>query len=202
MNMRQTPMAYSPQTNYLYAVGCVNPAWMKRANTGWEFIQPTRLPGQKQYGVLAAIDARTAKIAWQKRLPYSECEGSGGALTTAGGLMFHSEPDGVFQAYDARTGDELWRFQTGELGLGGGAGPSAAAAMTYEVRGEQMIAPANNRAVWAFGWRHARRVPAAPAPPPVTRMDRRVADANAVLGTVNVQHRLGQQEDRLPTTTA
>ena len=57
MNMRQTPMAYSPQTNYLYAVGCVNPAWMKRANTGWEFIQPTRLPGQKQYGVLAAIDA-------------------------------------------------------------------------------------------------------------------------------------------------
>ena len=55
MNMRQTPMAYSPQTNYLYAVGCVNPAWMKRATTGWEFIQPTRLPGQKQYGVLATV---------------------------------------------------------------------------------------------------------------------------------------------------
>ena len=164
MNMRQTPMAYSPQTNYLYAVGCVNPAWMKRANTGWEFIQPTRLPGQKQYGVLAAIDARTAKIAWQKRLPYSECEGGGGALATAGGLMFHAEPDGVFLAYDAKTGNELWRFQTGEVGLGGGAGPSAAAAMTYESHGQQFVALANNRAVWAF--KLGGTLSARPAPPP------------------------------------
>ena len=164
MNMRQTPMAYSPQTNYLYAVACVNPAWMKRANTGWEFIQPTRLAGQTQYGVLAALDARTAKIAWQKRLPYSECEGSGGALTTAGGLMFHSEPDGVFQAYDAKTGDELWRFQTGEVGLGGGAGPSGGSAMTYESRGEQFVAVANNRAVWAF--KIGGAVPPRPAPVP------------------------------------
>lgn len=186
MNMRQTPMAYSPQTNYLYAVACVNPAWMKRANTGWEFIQPTRLPGQKQYGVLAAIDARTAKIAWQKRLPYSECEGSGGALTTAGGLMFHAEPDGVFQAYDAKTGDELWRFQTGELGLGGGAGPSGAAAMTYDSRGEQFVALANNRAVWAFKIGGTVPPRPAPAPPAVTREWAGRIEENAAiqLGTV------------------
>ena len=186
MNMRQTPMAYSPQTNYLYAVACVNPAWMKRANTGWEFIQPTRLPGQKQYGVLAALDARTAKIAWQKRLLYSECEGSGGPLTTAGGLMFHAEPDGVFRAYDAKTGDELWRFQTGQLGLGGGAGPSAAAAMTYESRGEQFVALANNRAVWAFKVGGTVPPREAPAPPAVTReWAGRVADAGPIqLGTV------------------
>jgi len=169
MNMRQTPMAYSPQTNYLYAVACVNPAWMKRASTGWEFIQPTRLPGQTQYGILAAIDARTAKIAWQKRLPYSECEGSGGALTTAGGLMFHSEPDGVFQAYDAKTGNELWRFQTGEVGLGGGAGPSGAAAMTYESQGVQYVALANNRAVWAFKIGGAVPPRPAPTPPDIVR---------------------------------
>ena len=169
MNMRQTPMAYSPQTSYLYAVACVNPAWMKRANTGWEFIQPTRLPGQKQYGILAAIDARTAKIAWQKRLPYSECEGSGGALTTAGGLMFHSEPDGVFQAYDAKTGNELWRFQTGEIGLGGAAGPSGAAAMTYESQGVQFVALANNRAVWAFKIGGSLPPRSAPTPPDIVR---------------------------------
>src|SRR6185295_2724276 len=169
MNMRQTPMAYSPQTNYLYAVACVNPAWMKRANTGWEFIQPTRLPGQKQYGVLAAIDARTAKIAWQKRLTYSECEGSGGPLTTAGGLMFHEQADGVLHAYDAKTGEDLWRFQTGQLGLGGGAGPSGAAAMTYEVKGEQMIALANNRAVWAFKVGGTLPAKPAPAPPVIVR---------------------------------
>ena len=200
MNMRQTPMAYSPQTNYLYAVACVNPAWMKRANTGWEFIQPTRLPGQKQYGVLAAIDARTAKIAWQKRLAYSECEGSGGALTTAGGLMFHSEPDGVFQAYDAKTGDELWRFQTGELGLGGGAGPSGAAAMTYESRGEQFVALANNRAVWAF--KIGGTVPPRPAPmPPATTREwaGRIEDGGAdpARNGEDIHHRLGEQEGRL-----
>ena len=186
MNMRQTPMAYSPQTNNLYAVACVNPAWMKRANTGWEFIQPTRLPGQKQYGVLAAIDARTAKIAWQKRLTYSECEGSGGVLATAGGLMFRSEPDGVFHADDAKTGDDLWRFQTGEVGLGGAAGPSGAAAMTYESRGEQFVALANNRAVWAFKLGGTVPPRQAPVPPPVTReWTGRIDDTATIqLGTV------------------
>ena len=181
MNMRQTPMAYSPQTNLLYATSCVNPAWMKRAPTGWEFIQPTRLPGQKQYGLLAAIDARTAKIVWQKRLPYSECEGSGGALTTATGLLFHEEPDGVFQAHDAKTGDTLWQFQTGQTGQGGGAGPSAAAAVSYESQGTQFLALANNRAVWAFSVGGAIGPKPAPVPPPTTReWGGRVADASAV----------------------
>ena len=186
MNMRQTPMAYSPRTNYLYATACVNPAWMKRAPTGWEFIQPTRLAGQRQYGLLAAIDARTAKIAWQKRLPYSECEGSGGALATAGGLLFHEEPDGVFQAYDAKSGELLWQFQTGEVGLGGAAGPSGAAAVTYEVRGEQFVALANNRAVWAFKAGGTVAPRPAPAPPAVVReWAGRIEDSAAIqLGAV------------------
>lgn len=78
--------------------------------------------------------------------------------------MFHSEPDGLFQAYDAKTGDELWRFQTGEVGLVGGAGPSGTAAMTYEIRGEQFVALAINRAVWAF--KIGGAVPPRPAPTP------------------------------------
>ncbi len=168
MNMRQTPMAYSPDTQYLYAVACVNPAWVRRLPTGWEFLAPVRLPGQTQYGLLAAIDSRTARIAWQKRLPYSECEGNGGALATAGGLLFHEEPDGVFQAYDAKTGDLLWQFQTGEPGPGGGAGPSASAAATYQHEGRQLVALANNRAVWAFAL--GGRLPERPAPTPPARV--------------------------------
>src|SRR4029079_11008162 len=97
-----------------------------------------------------SVRAGPSMMAWQKRLPYSECEGSGGALATAGGLMFHQEPDGVFQAYDAKRGDILWQFQTGQVGLGGGAGPSGASAVSYQVKGTQFIALANNRAVWAF----------------------------------------------------
>ena len=188
MNMRQTPMAFSAQTRELYAVGCVNPAWMRRANTGWEFIQPVRLPGEKQYGILAALDATTAKIKWQKRLPYSECEGSGGPLTTAGGLMFHEEPDGVLQAYDAKSGQILWQFQTGQVGLGGGAGPSAAAPMSYEIGGEQYVAVANNRAVWAFKLGGTVPQRAAPQAPPVVReWTGQIADSATVqLGAVRV----------------
>ena len=66
-----------------------------------------------QYGgTLTAVDSRTNKIAWQKRMPYSIGQGSG-ALVTASDLLFHGEPDGNFQAYDARTGALLWQWQTG-----------------------------------------------------------------------------------------
>ena len=54
MNMRQTPMAYSPATGYLYASVCVNPAWVRRAESPWVFITPIRVPGQQQYGLMAA----------------------------------------------------------------------------------------------------------------------------------------------------
>src|SRR6185437_4492002 len=76
-----------------------------------------------------------------------------GALTTAGDLMFTGAVDGNLSAYNVRTGDELWKFQTG---WGVGAPP-----MTYEVDGVQYVAVAagGNRggvttldgdAVWAF----------------------------------------------------
>jgi glucose dehydrogenase len=54
----------------------------------------------------------SARIAWQKRMPYSIGQGSG-ALVTASDLLFHGEPDGHFQAYDARNGELLWQWQTG-----------------------------------------------------------------------------------------
>jgi plastocyanin len=63
----------------------------------------------------------------------------------------------------------LWRFQTGEVGLGGGAGPSASAAASYDVNGRQMLALANNRAVWAFSIGGTRPERPAPPPPPTIR---------------------------------
>ena len=53
-------------------------------------------------------------------------------MVTAGGLVFRGASDGNFLALDARTGEELWRFQTG---FGADAPP-----MTYEVDGEQYVA--------------------------------------------------------------
>jgi alcohol dehydrogenase (cytochrome c) len=181
MNMRQTPMAYSPQTGYLYASVCVNPAWVRRDETGWAFIRPSRLPGQKQYGLMAAVDSRTDKVMWQKRVAYAGCEGGGGATATAGGLVFHVEPDGEFQAYDAKSGDVLWRFQTGEVGLGGGAGPGGGSAVSYENHGEQYIALTMNHRVWAFKRGGAVvPLPAPPAPPTVLAWTGRIEEMPAI----------------------
>jgi plastocyanin len=56
------------------------------------------------------MDSRNNKIVWQHRLPGDQ---SYGALSTAGGLVFKGQVDGNLLALDAKTGAELWRFQTG-----------------------------------------------------------------------------------------
>lgn len=185
MNMRQSPMAYSPQTGYLYATACVNPSWIRRDETGWAFVRPAKVPGQKQYGLMAAVDSHTGKIAWEKRVSYAACEGGGGATATAGGLVFHVEPDGTFQAYEAKGGDVVWQFQTGEVGLPGGAGPGGGSAIVYENRGEEFVALTINRAVWAFklgGTVPQRSTPQ--APPTSIVWTGQVQDGSAItLGT-------------------
>jgi alcohol dehydrogenase (cytochrome c) len=143
------PMAYSPDTGYLYATAAVRP--QSRVLKG----SPNKasLPiGVKYFGTYTAIDPRTNKIVWQNKMPYSIGQGSG-TLATAGGLLFHGEPDGNVQAYDAKTGTLLWQWQTG-------AGADAPA-ITYEVDGVQYVAiasggvsiqtsSANGDMVWAF----------------------------------------------------
>lgn len=91
--------------------------------------------------MLAAIDSRTNKIAWKKEL--SPDLGTNGPLTTAGALMFRGAAGGSFRAYDARTGDLLWEFQTGDRGARGPA-------MSYEVDGEQYVAVVTGAMLWAF----------------------------------------------------
>jgi plastocyanin len=139
----------------------------------------------KQYGLMAAVDGRTGRVVWEKRLAYAACEGGGGATATAGGLVFHVEPDGVFQAWDAKTGAIVWQFQTGDAGLPGGAGPGGGSAISYESRGEQFVALTMNRSVWAFklGGAVPQR-PAPEAPPTSIAWGGAVQQTNAVsLGT-------------------
>ena len=64
-------------------------------------------------------------------------------MTTAGGLLFHGDPDGSLQAFDAKTGDPVWQFQTGYSEDG--------PASTYEIDGEQYIAVMeSNATLWSF----------------------------------------------------
>jgi alcohol dehydrogenase (cytochrome c) len=187
MNLRQAPIAFSAQTGYLYAAACVRPKWIRRPENPWIFITPNRVPGVSQYGLLAAIDTRTNKIAWQQRTPYAECAGSG-ASATAGGLMLHNEPDGKFQVYDARTGALVWQFETGETGVPNNNGPVGGPIAVYEAGGQQHIAFAMNRHVWGFKLGGTIPQRPAPLPLPVTDdWDGRIDDATTItLGVENV----------------
>ena len=119
------PMSFSPRTGYFYATAADRPQSRIAAGTG-KSVGPAL--GAKNGGTLTAVDSRTNKIVWQQRRPYSIGQGSG-ALTTASDVLFHGEPDGKFQAYNAVNGELLWEFQTG-------AGADAPA-ITYEIDGEQ-----------------------------------------------------------------
>jgi alcohol dehydrogenase (cytochrome c) len=65
-------------------------------------------------------------------------------LATAGDLVFAGEPSGEFDAFDARTGELLWQFQTGN-GIHGSP-------MTYSVKGKQFVAVPTGWGGWIKGF--------------------------------------------------
>jgi quinohemoprotein ethanol dehydrogenase len=169
-----SPMPYNPDTGYLYVPGTIRTSVFSRVpseyTTGKRYTNGTQAPpiGSPLSGTFTAIDSRTNKIAWQQKLPY-RMGGGGGSTVTAGGLLLRGEPDGNFVALDAKTGEVLWKFQTG---FGADAPP-----MAYEVDGDQYIAivtggnsiqgSAYGDAVWTFSLK-GQLGPLWPPPPPNT----------------------------------
>jgi len=137
---RFAPMSYSPRTGLIYITGMSGGHWIRRGEDPYFFTLPS-VPGMKSYGILAAMDARTGKIAWQKKTTYPIAFGSG-TTATAGDLLFHGEIDGNVQAFDAKTGDMLWQFQTG--------GMATAPAVVYEAGGKEHVAIAATNKIWSF----------------------------------------------------
>jgi plastocyanin len=159
-------MSFDPQTGFFYAVANIQAYHVtRRTNPTAGAIRTP--PGFRNRGVLAAIDARTQKIVWRQELAHPSAFGSG-VMTTAGGLVFHGDPDGRVEAYDAKTGRRVWDFQTG-------AGADAPVT-TYEAGGEQYVAltaggslftgGARGDVVWALKLNGPLAPAAAPAPPP------------------------------------
>ncbi len=68
----------------------------------------------------------------------------GSLLVTAGDLVFAGEPTGEFDAFDARTGELLWQFQTGS-GIHGSP-------VTYSVAGKQYVAVPSGWGGWLEGY--------------------------------------------------
>jgi alcohol dehydrogenase (cytochrome c) len=140
--VRVAPGAWDPQTGYFYIPGSVAGGWHRRFENPYFLGGGGPVPGVKRWGVMTALDAKTDKIVWQKRFP-NPISGGSGVMATAGGLIFHGEGDGNLYAYDAKTGDELWRFQTGYSE----DGPPS----TYEIDGEQYLTVVEtNATLWTF----------------------------------------------------
>jgi PQQ-dependent dehydrogenase (methanol/ethanol family) len=142
------PMAFSPDTGLVYIPTQDGTAvfqqdktftWHPRAwNTGNDFpamsravlamIQSGHAP-PPTIGYIKAWDPVAQKEVWHVPL---NGNWNGGLLATAGGLVFGGGADGIFGAYDAKTGAKLWSMdlKTGIL----------APPVSYEVDGRQYVA--------------------------------------------------------------
>ena len=132
------PMAVNPTLNMAYAANLHQPmtyhveeAEYPGGDKLWLGGAFKIIPGEKQWGRLAAVDLNTGKLAWKAD---TEQPLMGGVLATAGNLVFTGEGNGSFNAYDAKSGKKLWSYQCG-------AGVNSPA-VSYEIGGKQYIAVA------------------------------------------------------------
>ena len=134
-----SPPAFSPKTHDVYIMGLnqlmtftTQPVTTLRGQIrlGSTF---KNVKGDKaqQSGTFTAINVDNGKVDWQAKTPQPMM---GGALATAGNLVFTGEGNGWFDAFNAKTGKKLWRYN---LGAGVNAPP-----ITYSVNGKQYVAVA------------------------------------------------------------
>ena len=86
-------------------------------------------PGGTAYGHLDARDPATGATKWTVNFKYPPLSS---VLSTAGGVVFFGDVEGIIHAYDDMTGAELWSFRTGS-GIRGGP-------ISYSANGRQYIA--------------------------------------------------------------
>lgn len=132
-----SPGAYNPATHDVYYVNLHQPMNYVVKHDPWKEGRLwlagafTAIPGEQQWGNVVAVNVDTAKIEWSQKTDNPMISG---ALTTAGGLVFAGEGNGLFKAYDAKTGKVLWDFQAG---AGANSAPVA-----FEVDGKPCVAVA------------------------------------------------------------
>ncbi len=142
------PMAFDPQTGLVYIPAMDGtaifvpqnpPVYKPRLwNTGNDFAAISAAvlaaiksgkPPPPSVGYIKAWDPVAQKEVWHVPMAGSW---NGGLLATAGGLVFGGGADGIFAAYEAKTGEQLWKI---DLTTGILAPP-----ISYAIDGEQYIA--------------------------------------------------------------
>jgi quinohemoprotein ethanol dehydrogenase len=128
-------MAYNPRTGLVYIPVQQIGARFSRSKLGENAfdlfglsVEPiVEKPGDGK-GKLIAWDPVAQREVWSVQ---HEHLWNGGALATAGGLVFQGTADGWFRAYHGTTGAQLWRFDAG-LGI-------IAAPMSFSHQGRQYV---------------------------------------------------------------
>ena len=128
-------MSFSPKTGLVY---------IPYMQVGAHFSKGAPEPGDVSVGGLSIgwakaspLDGKGALIAWDPLRQRARWEvwhntiWNGGALATAGNLVFQGTADGYLLAYDATSGKRLWRFNAG-LGI-------IAAPISYSAHGKQYV---------------------------------------------------------------
>ena len=131
------PMSYSPQTGLVYIPSfnlCMDIAGKNEEYEAGKFYLASEFDLDKpdEGGYLAELkawDPVNQKQVWgiKEDLPII-----GGAMSTAGNLMFYGNPSGILKAVDAKTGEVLWKFNVG-TGI-------VQSPITYMADGKQYIA--------------------------------------------------------------
>jgi PQQ-dependent dehydrogenase (methanol/ethanol family) len=132
--------AYSPVAKLFYVMAVEDCNIYRKSERGGYV--PSRDPSNPPEKYLRAIDIESGKIVWEIPQVGAPEGNYSGALSTAGGLVFYGETGGSFAAVDARTGQTLWHFDTGQ--------EWRASPMTYLVNGRQHIAIAAGGNILSF----------------------------------------------------
>jgi PQQ-dependent dehydrogenase (methanol/ethanol family) len=142
----QQPAAFSPVTKVFYVPTnhvCMDYEPFKVSYTaGQPYVGATlsMFPpqGETNLGNFIAWDAGQGKILWSDPEPFSAW---GGALATAGDVVFYGTLEGYLKAVDPANGKELYRFKTPSGIIGN--------VMTYTHGGKQYIAVLSGVGGWA-----------------------------------------------------
>ncbi|MBO0769085.1 MAG: PQQ-dependent dehydrogenase, methanol/ethanol family [Solirubrobacterales bacterium] len=141
-----THAAYNPNTGYCYVpcadVGATATRRRREFKEGIPYWGAgVAVDTEDIWGHLSAFDPSTGKEVWRHKHIHPMC---GSVLTTKGNLVFAGEPGGMFNAWNAKTGELLWRFQCGS---GHHNNP-----VTYSVDGRQYIAVPTGWGGWVEGF--------------------------------------------------
>jgi glucose dehydrogenase len=133
-----SPVALNPNNEIAYISGTYQPSLFvsrqldPQPGRPWESYTFFQKTGEPDWGTFTAIDVKTGNIVWQNKIDDPMV---GGALVTAGNIVFTGEGNGQFNAFDADTGKALWQYNS-DYGVN-------APPISYSVDGKQYISVAS-----------------------------------------------------------